>query len=187
MLNVQPRVRLVLKLARQKPAVRGGELARLDDHTASFVSRVGEHHLGTKETHQLPPLNRERLRHHAYKRMALDGAHHRKADASVATRGLDDGLARLELAMGKRPLDHPERKPVLDAARGIGSLHLYVHVDTFWRHALYLNERRAANGSEDRVMTQRGRRVSRIRRVVASGSRIVALGGCATHVDEQPM
>ena len=56
---VHPRVGLILKLARQEPAVLLGELLGLDDHASALVRGIGQDDLGAKKSHQFPPLDRE--------------------------------------------------------------------------------------------------------------------------------
>ena len=93
--GMEVRVRFVLELAAEEPAMGLRELQRLGDHAAAFFGRRREDHLGTQETHQLAPLDAEILRHRDDERIALLRADHGKTDAGVAAGRLDDGLPGL--------------------------------------------------------------------------------------------
>ena len=157
---VHPRVRLVVELAREEPAVLGGELLRLDDHAGALVRGVCQHHLGAEEAHQLAPLDRKGLRHDAHERVALGRAHGRQSDAGVPRGGLHHRLPRLQLARPLRPLDHRQREPILDRAARIERFGLDVDVDAGGCHALQFNQRRVANRRAYRVVLLRCRRRS---------------------------
>ena len=115
------RIGLVLELARQEPAVGLGKLDSLFDHADASLGGRGEHHLGTEKAHQLAALDAEGLGHRDHQRIAFFGAHHGKADAGVAARGLDDRLAGFELAGPLRRLDHPESQAILYRAQGLNA------------------------------------------------------------------
>jgi hypothetical protein len=55
---VHVRVRLVLELTAQEPAVGLGELDRLREHAAALQRCGREHDLRAEEAHQLAPLDR---------------------------------------------------------------------------------------------------------------------------------
>ena len=68
------------------------------------------------------------LSHRDNQGIAFLGADHGQADARVAGRCLDDGLAGLEGAVFLGRLDDGQGQPVLDRATGIEGLDLDVHV-----------------------------------------------------------
>ena len=159
---MHPRVRLVVELARQEPPVLFRELLSLDHHTRTLVSGIREDHLRAEEAHQLTALNRERLRHHTYKWVALCCAHHGQTDACVAARRFNDGLTRLELTSLLRPLDHTQCQPVFDTSHRIEGLALDIDLDIGRRQAIRkLDNGRAANRGQDILVHRRDGRVGR--------------------------
>ena len=82
-----------------------------------------------EKAHELAALDAEALGHRHDERVALGGADHREADAGVAARRLDDGLAGPERAVALGGLDHAEGEAVLDRAERVERLELDVELD----------------------------------------------------------
>src|SRR5438045_6093845 len=70
-LRVVIRIRLVLELPRQEPAILLRELVDLLYHTGCALGRRRENHLGSEETHQFSPLDAERFRYRHHSRVAF--------------------------------------------------------------------------------------------------------------------
>ena len=100
--------------------------------------------------HQLPTLDRHRLRHHQHQLVALYRRHHRQPDAGVPRRGLDDHAVLREQTALFGILDHRERDAILDAAPRIRPLELHPHVHARIEQAMQTHVRRVADGFENR-------------------------------------
>ena len=98
--------------------------------------------------HQATPLDRHAVRHHQNQLVALDGRHHRQADASVAGGRLDDGGTRLQLPAGLGRFDHGQRDAVLDRAARVAALGLDPDLRVGTEQALHADMGRVANGGE---------------------------------------
>ena len=109
--------------------MRLGELDGLGEHAAALSRRRRQHDLRAEEAHQLAALDAEVLGHRDDERIALVRAHHREADAGVAARRLDDGLAGPQLAGALRIFDDAEREPILDRAHRIERFDLDEEID----------------------------------------------------------
>ena len=141
-------VGLVLELAGEEPAVRAGQLNGLVHHARALLGRRREHHLRAEETHETPALHAEGLGHRHDKGITLLRAHHREADAGVATRGLDYGLSRFERSRPFGVLDDAEGEAVLHGAERIEGLDLHMKIDAGRCEAIDLDDRRVADGAE---------------------------------------
>ena len=138
-----------LELMGEEPAVGLGELLGLLDHAEALLRLRREHDLGPEHAHELAPLDREGLDHGDDQRIALGGADHGEADAGVAARRLDHGLAGLELTLALGLLDDVEGEPVLDRGRRIEELALHEHPHVRRREPVDLHDRRVADRVED--------------------------------------
>ena len=123
-LGMEVRVRFVLELPAEEPAMGLRELQRLGEHSAAFFGGRRQDDLGPQETHELAPFDAEILRHRDDERIAFLRADHGKTDAGVAAGRLDDGLSRLQLAAAFCRFDHAQRQPVLDGPERIESFQL---------------------------------------------------------------
>src|SRR5207248_3548353 len=84
---------------------------------------------------------------------ALRRDHEGDADAGVATGGLDDGAAGLELARLFRLLDHRDRNAILDGREGIEGLELDDHLGrSLVRYAMEPHQRGVADQFRDVVV-----------------------------------
>ena len=142
-------VGLVLELAGEEPAVPLGELARLRGHAGALLGGRRQHDLRAEEAHQPPALDAEALGHDDDERVALDRADHGEADAGVAARRLDDGLAGAERAVALGRLDDGERQPVLDRAHRVEGLELGVERRVGRCQRVQADDGRVADGGED--------------------------------------
>ena len=113
-LPVIGRVRGILELPREEPAVLLGERRREPHHARAALGGRREDHLGAERAHDLAAFDGERLDHRRDERIALGRAHHRERDAGVARRRFDDGLARLQGSAALGVVDDGEREAVLD-------------------------------------------------------------------------
>ena len=75
----------------------------LRGHAGALLGGRGQHHPRAEEAHQPPALDAEALGHDDDERVALHRADHGEADAGVAARRLDDGLAGPERRRRARP------------------------------------------------------------------------------------
>ena len=141
-----------LELVGEEPAVLVGELLGLHVHPVALERARGQHHLGAEEAHELAPLDREAVGHRDDKGIALGGADHRKADAGVAARRLDDGLARLQRPVALGGLDDAERKAVLDRAGRVEELALDVEGRVLRGEPVDLHDRGVADRVDDAVV-----------------------------------
>ncbi len=120
-----------------------------------------EDNLRAVELEQLPPFNRCVLRHHADQSVPLQPGHHRQRNAGVSAGGLQDGGARPQQPVGLGLLDHPHSRAVLDRPGRIAVLELgpQPHVRSVspvipaWRQSLQANQRRVAQGLQQRVVS----------------------------------
>ena len=111
----------------------------------------GEDQLGAIGLHRLHALDGQVLGHDQHHAIALDGGGHRQRDAGVARGGLDQRVARLDLAAFLGAADHPDRRPVLDGAGRVVALQLAQHDvaargDLGADDALQPHQRRVADG-----------------------------------------
>jgi hypothetical protein len=60
--------------------------------------RCQQHDVGAEGAHGLAPLDGEVLGHDQHHAVAAHGRRHRQGDAGVAAGGLDQGVARLDVA-----------------------------------------------------------------------------------------
>jgi hypothetical protein len=74
---------------------------------------------------------------------------HREADARVAARRFDDGLAGLQLTEALGALDDRERHAILHGGHRIEGLDLHIEVDPLRRESLEPDQRRVADGAQD--------------------------------------
>mmetsp|Transcript_14707 Transcript_14707/g.34914 ORF Transcript_14707/g.34914 Transcript_14707/m.34914 type:complete len:278 (+) Transcript_14707:1158-1991(+) len=162
-LGVDPRVGLVLELAREEPAVLFGKVLGLDQHARRLVRRVRQHHLGAEEAHELAALDREALGHDAHEGVPLDRAHHCQPNPGVSARSLDYSLSRFDFAVLLCPLDDAECQSVLDTSHRVERLALQVHVDPLGRHLLQLHQRRLPYGRQNAVVQECRQRVLNLR------------------------
>ena len=117
--RVHVRVRLVLELAAEEPAVCLRELDGLREHAAALLGRRRQHDLRAEEAQQFAALDAEALGHGDHEWIALLRAHHREPDAGIAAGRLDDGLARLQVAAPLGILDDGERERSLTEPIGL--------------------------------------------------------------------
>jgi hypothetical protein len=146
------RVREVLELPREEPAVFLGELGSLPDHARAALGGRRQDHLGAQRAHDLAALDRERLDHHGDERIALGRADHRERDAGVARGRLDDRLAGLEGAALFRILDDRDREAILDRGHRVEELALDVHRHVLGCEAVDAHDGRAADRAQDAVV-----------------------------------
>ena len=121
---VDLRVRRVLELAEHHVVLLADKLLRGVDRAGHALDRRGEQELDAEALEEATPLEAHVLRHREDELVALRRADHREADAGVAGRGLDEGVAGLDGALALRGLDHGERDPVLHGAGGVEHLEL---------------------------------------------------------------
>src|SRR5690606_17191723 len=127
----------------------------LANHAVGTLGGRRQDHLGAEETHQLPALDREALRHGDDERIALGGADHGEADAGVAARRFDPGLSGLQFTGPLGCLDDAQRQPILDRTEGIERFDLDVEVDPGRRQPVDPDYWRVADCSEDAVILHR--------------------------------
>jgi len=123
---VHARVGVRLELPRQVPAVRLGQFLGLLDHASALLGSRRDHDLGAEHPHDPAALDRERLGHADDHLVALGGADHGQGDPRVAGRGLDEGVARADLAALLGLFHHRQREAVLDGREGVEVLGLDV-------------------------------------------------------------
>ena len=133
------------------PAVRRlrNELIGSFDRAFHAFGTVGELKLRTVGKHQPAPLDAHAVGHDEDQLVALDGRHHRKADAGVARGWLNNRAARLQLARALRILDHGECDAVLDRAAGIRPLRFHPHFGAVAEQPVDADVRSVANRIED--------------------------------------
>ena len=143
--GMEVRIGFVLELPCHEPAVGFGQFDRLLDHSDRSLGGRRQHDLGAEKAHQSPPFDAEGLGHRDNKRIAFRGADHGEADAGVAARRLDDGLAGLELAGLLRRLDDPQSQTVLDRAQRVEGLDFHIEVDPVRGEAVDPDDRRVSD------------------------------------------
>ena len=146
------RIRRILELAREEPAMFLRELGGLAHHALAAFGGGREDHLRAEHAHDLAALDREGFDHHGDERITLRGAHHRERDAGVARRRFDDRLARLQRAAFLRVLDDRDREAILDRRERIEELALHVHRRAGRREAVDADDGSAADGAENVVV-----------------------------------
>jgi hypothetical protein len=142
-------VGFVLELSAEKPTVSLGKLDRFRQHADASLRCRCQHDLGPQEAHDLASLDTEILGHDDDEVIALCRTDHRQADSRVAAGGLDDGLARLELAAALGILDDAQRQPVLDRTQRVERLDLHVEIDAGRRHVVDSHDRRTPDRLDD--------------------------------------
>jgi hypothetical protein len=110
-----------------------------------------EEDLGAVGAHRLAPLGGKMLRHDEHHAVAADGGRHRQRDPGVAGGGLDQRVARLDLAARLGVADHGDGRAVLHRARRVVALelrqhHVAVSFVLASRQALQAHQRRIADG-----------------------------------------
>mmetsp|Transcript_133994 Transcript_133994/g.347057 ORF Transcript_133994/g.347057 Transcript_133994/m.347057 type:complete len:322 (-) Transcript_133994:219-1184(-) len=105
---VEGRVRLRFELPRKEPSVLLRQLLGFLHHARPTKWCWRNEHLRTQCAHDLSSLDREGSSHHSNKIVTALCAEHGQGDAGVATRGLDDGAARLQLSTLLPVLDDGE-------------------------------------------------------------------------------
>jgi hypothetical protein len=83
--------------------------------------------LGTKGFHGLHALDGQVLRHDEHHAVALDGGSHGQRNAGVARGGLDQRVARLDVATLLGPLNHGQGRAVFDRTRRVIAFQLAQH------------------------------------------------------------
>ncbi len=164
---------LVFELAHKKPAVLLGKLDRLGQHAAALECGRRQDNSRTQKTHQLASLEAEALGHRNDQRVVFLRTDHGQADARIAARCFDDGLARLQCAAFFRVFDDAEREPVFDRAHRVERLDLDENVDVVRSDLVQLDDRRIANGLENVVKSPGHRAVLAVLLDRICGSRFI--------------
>src|SRR5450631_2578622 len=115
----------IFKLPGHVPAMGLGEFDGLVDHSYGALGGGSYDDLGSKEPHQLAPLDAEWLRHGNHKRISLGCANHSKANSRISACRLYHRLAGLELARLFGGLDHPKRQSVLHRTKRVESFNFH--------------------------------------------------------------
>ncbi len=124
-LAVDLQVRRVVELPRQPCAKRLGR--ELLGHSLRLFDPLRprrEHELRAEGLEELAPLDRHRVGHDQIALVALRRRHEGQADARVAAGGLDDRIARLELAGLLRFIHHRDGDSILDGRKRVERLEL---------------------------------------------------------------
>ncbi len=150
------RVRRVLELARQEPAILLREFRGLLHHARAALGGRREDHLGAQHAHDLAAFDREGLDHHRHEGVALGGAHHGECNAGISRGRLDHGLPGLELAAPLGILDDADRQAILDRGERVEELALDVHRRARGGQAIDAHDGRAADGPENAVVNHAG-------------------------------
>lgn len=101
-----------------------GKLLGLGNCTLHTLGTGREHELGTVGAHELAALDRHGVGHNDDDAVTSRGGDGSKANAGVATRGLDDDRVGIEQAVCLGLLDHGLRDAVLDRPGRLEVLHL---------------------------------------------------------------
>src|ERR1700733_1836986 len=152
--GVEIRIGFILELPRHEPAVGFGQFDRFLDHSYRSLGSGRQHDFGAQKAHQSPPFDAEALGHRDNERIPFSGAHHRKSDAGVAARRLDDRLTGLEFAGLLRRLDNAKRQPVLDRAQWVEGLDFHIEVDPIRGEAVDADNRRVCNGFQNALKSR---------------------------------
>ena len=143
----------VLELAGEEVAagVGGLDLAHLRQRQVDVRAGAGrEHQLGAVAPDHGLALGAHALGHDDDARVALDRGDGRAGDAGVAGGAFDDGHAGLEIAARLGARQHVRVDAVLHGAGGPVPLDLRQELHARGRHALQTDQRRAADGVEQR-------------------------------------
>ena len=131
----------------------------------------GQHQLGAIGAHGLGALQTQIFGHHQNHAVALDSSHHRQRNAGVAAGGFNQGIARLDVAALLRPLDHRQRRAILDRTGRVVALELAQQHVALRRagatQPLQGNQRRAANTLFDRGVLLHAEKSEEVRQHVA--------------------
>mmetsp|Transcript_15104 Transcript_15104/g.33213 ORF Transcript_15104/g.33213 Transcript_15104/m.33213 type:complete len:241 (-) Transcript_15104:121-843(-) len=138
-LGVVLRIRLVLKLPREEPAVLLGELLGFHHHPDTSLRCRSQDNLGTEHAHDLSTLDGEGLCHGSDELVSSLGANHRQGNAGIAARRLHHGAPRLELSTALGGLNQGLGQAILDGAQGVEELALHVKFHASRRQAVHLH------------------------------------------------
>src|ERR1700733_16274309 len=152
--GMEIRVGFVLELPRHEPAIGLSQIDCLLDHSDRALGGRRYDDFGAQKAHQSPPFDAEALGHCEHERIPFSGADHRKSDAGVAARRLDDRLSGLGLAGLLRRLDDAKRQAVLDRAQRVERLDFYIEVDANRGEAVDPDNRRMSNGFQNALKSR---------------------------------
>lgn len=107
------------------------KLRRLRIHAEPLGRAWREDDLCAEHAHELSALDRETLGHGDDQRIPLGGTDHGEADAGIAARRLDNGLAGSQGTAPFRLLDDADCQPVLDRCGGVEEFGLHIDLDIF--------------------------------------------------------
>src|SRR2546425_631865 len=130
----------------------GGHALRLADRAVGPLERIGEHELGTERADDAFALERDLVRHAELEGVTAHRADHRQCDPGVPARRVEDRSAAAQAALLFGGEDHPEARPVLDAAARIRALDLRPELAAeAGPDAMQRDEWRLADALEDRA------------------------------------
>src|SRR3989442_587419 len=130
----------------------GGHPLRLADRAVGTLEWIGEHELGAERTDDPFALDRDLVRHAELEGVATHRADHRQCGPGVPARRVEDRSAAAQAALLFGGEDHPEARPVLDAAARIRALDLRPELAAeAGPDAMQRDEGRLADALEDRA------------------------------------